>query len=175
MRDDRGLGLNELFDYKNQLMEDMLTNKAIVRLLTNDEKLRRSPMDLVYKQVFPFEFVPKVAENATTYVCCEVDIREVFDKTFLSPVLYIWVFTHEDLACLPRSEGGGVRTDKLASEITKSINGSRMYGLGELNLCSVKGFAPINEYQGRMLTFLAKDFNRKNPTGKPIPANRKRG
>ena len=166
------IGLDELFDYKNQLMDDLLSNEQIIRLLSDDGKTLSSPESLVYSQVFPYEYVPDVVEHGQTFICCEVDIKDVIDKTFLMPVLYIWVFTHKSKV---RLTGGGVRTDKLSSEITKIINGSRMYGLGELNLQSVKRFSPIGNYQGRILTFSAKDFNRLPNAGKKVPANRKHG
>lgn len=166
------VGLDELFDYKNQLMDDMLTNEQIIRLLSDDGKTLASPETLMYSQVFPYEYVPDVVEHGQTFICCEVDIKDVVNKTFLVPVLYIWVFTHKSKVRLP---GGGVRTDKLSSEITKIINGSRMYGLGELNLQSAKRFSPIGDYQGRILTFYTKDFNRLSPSDKKVPANRKHG
>lgn len=166
------VGLDELFDYKNQLMDDMLTNEQIIRLLSDDGETLTAPENLVYTQVYPYEYVPDVVEHGQTFICCEVDIKDVIDKTFLVPVLYIWVFTHKSKVRLP---GGGVRTDKLSSEITKIINGSRMYGLGELNLQSAKRFSPIGDYQGRILTFYAKDFNRLSPSNKKVPANRKHG
>lgn len=164
------IGLDEFFDYKNQLMGDMLTNAEIVRLLDDDCVTPADAEGLIYKQVFPYEYVPDVVEHGQTFICCEVDIKEVVNKTFLVPTLYIWVFTHKSLLRLPE---GGVRTDRLSSEITNVINGSRYYGLGELNLYSAKRFSPITNYQGRVLTFYAKDFNRSSPTGKPVPANRK--
>ena len=82
------------------------------------------------------------------------------------------MFTHKSKIRLPE---GGVRTDKLCSEIAKAINGSRFYGLGELDLYSVKRFAPITDYQGKVMMFQATDFNRFSPSGKPIPSNRKTG
>lgn len=166
------VGLDELFDYKNQLMDDMLTNEQIIQLLSDDGKTLTTAEELAYTQVFPYEYVPDVVEHGQTFICCEVDIKDVVNKTFLVPALYIWVFTHKSKVRLP---GGGVRADKLSSEITKIINGSRMYGLGELNLQSVKRFSPITNYQGRILTFYAKDFNRLSPSDKKVPANRKHG
>lgn len=166
------VGLDELFDYKNQLMDDLLINTDIVKLMSDDGKTEVAPETLMYTQVFPYEFVPDVTEHGQTFICCEVDIKEVLNKTYLVPALYIWVFTHKSKVRLP---GGGVRTDKLSSIITSIINGSRMYGLGELNLQSAKRFSPITNYQGRILTFYAKDFNRLAPSDKKVPANRKRG
>ena len=164
--------LDDFFDYKNQLMQDLLTNQAIVRLLSDDCKTVDKPEALVYRQVFPYEYIPDTVEHGQTFICCDVDVQKSLNKTFLLPVLYIWVFTHKSKLRLPE---GGVRTDKLASEIAKAINGSRNYGLGELDLYSAKRFAPITDYQGKVLTFQATEFNRFSPSGRPVPTNRKQG
>ncbi len=165
-------GLDELFDYKNQIMEDLLTSETIVSLVSEQEITIEEAGTLMYHQLFPYESMPEVTEHATTYICCEVDVDGVYNKTFLRPSIYIWVFTHKSLIRLP--DGGGIRTDKIASEIVELLNGSRNYGLGELNLESAKRFSPIVDYQGRLLKFVATDYNRFSPTGKPIPTNRKR-
>ena len=164
------LGLDELFDYKNQLMSDMLTDETILRLLSEDGQPTETPEELMYTQVFPYEYVPDVVEHGKTFICCEVDIRNVQNKTYLDPAIYIWVFTHKSKVRLPE---GGVRTDKIASRITELINGSRMYGLGELNLQSVRNFSPVQDYQGRIMTFYTTDWNRLAPSKQKVPANRK--
>lgn len=164
--------LDEFFDYKNRLMDDLLTSKRIITLLSDDCKTIRSPESLVYSQVFPYEYIPETVTHGHTFICCEVEIQRVSSKTYLTPALYVWVFTHKSKIRLPE---GGARTDKLCSEIAKTINGSRFYGLGELDLYSVKRFAPITDYQGKVMMFQATDFNRFSPSGKPIPSNRKTG
>lgn len=163
--------LQEFFDYKNQLMEDLLTNEDIVRLIDDTVALQNAD-SLAYTQVFPCEYVPDTVQKGKTYICFDVDVQRTADKTFLSPTLFVWVFTHRSKLRLPE---GGVRTDKLCSEICKAINGSRKYGLGELNLYSVKRFAPMTDFQGKVLTFYAKDFNRVYDGKKYTPENRKRG
>lgn len=162
--------LNEFFDYKNRLVADMVTNSEIVSLLRDDAVENYDPSALVYTQIFPFEYVPETLEHGQTYICCDVDVQKTSSKTFLSPVIYVWVFTHKSKL---RLDKGGVRVDKLCSEIAKTLNGSRYYGLGELDLYSVKRFSPITDYQGKVMMFVAKDFNRPSPTGKDIPSNRK--
>ena len=87
--------LEEFFDYKNQLMNDLLTNEEIVRLLADDCKPVNDVQDLVYKQVFPYEYIPETIEHGQTFICCDVDIQKSVNKTFLIPVLYIWVFSHK--------------------------------------------------------------------------------
>lgn len=163
--------LQEFFDYKNQLMEDLLTNEDIVRLIDDTVALQNAD-SLAYTQVFPCEYIPDTVQEGKTYICFDVDVQRTADKTFLSPTLFVWVFTHRSKLRLPE---GGVRTDKLCSEICKAINGSRKYGLGELNLYSVKRFAPMTDFQGKVLTFYAKDFNRVHDGKKYTPENRKRG
>lgn len=169
------MNLQEFFDYKNQLMEDILTNQTIVDLLQDDpSKMEAGPKDLVYKQVFPYEFVPETVEHGKTFICVDVDIENVENKTFVPCKMMIWVFTHVSLMRLPE---GGVRVDKLCSEICKQINGSRLYGLGELNFFSTKRFAIMTDYQGKVMTFYTKDYNRPSNVTQPkhIPSNRKRG
>lgn len=164
--------LDEFFYYKNQLMNDLLTNEQIVRLLSDDCETLSEPGKLAYVQVFPYEYVPDTITHGQTFICYDVDIQRAPSKTFLTPTLYIWVFTHKSKMRLPE---GGVRVDKLCSEIAKTINGSRYYGLGELDLSSTRRFAPIADYQGKMLTFHTIDFNRFSPSGRSAPSNRRSG
>lgn len=164
--------LEEFFNYKNRLIEDILTNPNVVRLITNDVAQRRDPISLVYDRVFPYENLPDTAEDAKTYICCDVDIQKSINKNLLVPTIYIWVFTHESLARLPE---GGVRVDKLCSEIANTISGSHHYGIGALDLSSTRRFAPINDFLGKVMTFQTLEHNRPGPNPKPIPANRRRG
>jgi len=163
--------LDEFYDYKNQLMGDLLTNEDIVKLINENKKLNNAA-SLAYNQVFPYEYLPETVEDGNTFVCFDVDIQDASDETYLTAVMYVWVFTHKSKMRLPE---GGVRTDKLCSKIAGAINGSRMYGLGKLKLQSVKRFAPLTDFQGKVMTFKASDFNRLHPSGHPVPANRKRG
>ena len=153
-------------------MEDLLTSESIVRLLDDDISMDDAGK-LAYKNVFPCEYVPETVQDGKTFICFDVDIQQSVNKTYLLPTLYVWVFTHRSKLRLPN--GGGVRTDKMCSEICNAINGSRKYGLGELDLYSVKRFAPMTDYQGKVLTFYAKDFNRVYDPHKATPTNRKRG
>lgn len=161
--------LSEFFDYKNTLMEDLLTNESIIKLIDEESTLENAKL-LAYNRVFPCEYVPDTVEHGNTYICFDVDIQRPTSKTFYLPTLYIWVFTHKSKLRLPE---GGVRTDKLCEEIAEAINGSRRYGLGQLDLYSVKRFAPMTDFQGKVMTFNATDFNRVHDPKKPIPSNRK--
>lgn len=166
--------LDEFFNYKNQVMEDLLTEKNVLRLL-NDELEPQDAGALMYSQVFPYEYIPETVEHGRTFICCDVDLVQAGERAnrlVYRPILYIWEFTHKDLLRLPE---GGVRTDMLAHEIAKKLSGSHYYGMGELCLYSVKRFAPMMDYQGKAIAFHAKDWNMPRPTGKDIPSNRRAG
>ena len=93
------------------------------------------------------------------------------NKTFYVPVLYVWILVHKGAL---RTADKHLRLDELCAEVNKILNGSRYYGLGELELSSVDGFKPITDYLGKALTYVAADFNL--PSGRrKTPANRKAG
>lgn len=163
--------LEDFFDYKNQLMEDLLTSESVVKLLDDQIDIGASK-SLAYTQVFPYEYVPETIEEAKTFICFDVDITRSLDKAFYLPVIYVWVFAHKSKMRLTE---GGVSTDKMVSEISKIINGSRSYGMGTLELYSVKRFAPVADYQGKVMVFNTKEWNNPAPNKRPVPANRKTG
>ena len=161
--------LDEFYDYKNLLMELLCSSENVVRLVTDSATEPVPNYDLPYKQIFPFEFIPETVGEGKTFICFDVDIDRVYNKTFYEPVLYIWAFTHSSKLVMPE---GGIRTDQLSVEINRELNGSRLFGLGTLELDSVGRFSPIQDYQGRVLTYVASDYNRPGVSYRP-PKNRK--
>ena len=164
------MDLVEFYDYKNLLMEDLCKNENIVKLVTGNDDARVPNHALPYTQIFPYEFVPETVSEAKTFICFDVDILET-SRTFYAPVLYVWPFTHKSNLRLPQ---GGILLDQLSVEINKMLNGNRYFGLGEMMLQSVGRFRPILDYQGRVLTYVLKDWNRLS-ANKSMPSNRKRG
>lgn len=163
--------LSEAFDYKNRLMESLCKNPNIVRLVTGCENPSMPAHDLPYTHFFPYEHIPETASEASVYICFEVEIHKVPSKTIYYPVIYVWIVAHKSKM---RPEWGGVLTDQIASEIDAMLNGSRLYGQGELELAGLRSFIPITGYNGRSLTYTTKDFNR-GGVRHPVPSNRKCG
>lgn len=163
------LYLQDFFDYKNELMQTICKSPPIVKLLTDDTAAAVPNKALPYTQVFPHEYIPDTVSQGKAFLCFDVDVLSVSGKTFLTPALYVWVFSHKSKLRLP--DGGGVRTDKLACEMDRLLSGNRYFGLGELSLYSVSRFSPISDYQGRTLCYNTREWGR---TGsKKPPANRK--
>ena len=167
------MSLKDFFDYKNRLMQDLCKSREIVTLVTDNQDSDVPNHTLPYSQVFPYEYIPETVNDGQTFICFDVDIASVENKTFYIPVLYIWAFTHKSKFRLNKADGGGVRIDRLCAEIDKVLNGSRYYGLGTLDLVRVERFSPILDYQGRVMVYTTRDFNRFG--SKTPPSNRKTG
>lgn len=165
------MNLGEIYNYKNKLMEIILTDADIVRLIDDSVPLNDSAK-LMYSKVFPYQYIPDTVEEAGTFVCFDVDVTRSMNKTKYNPMIYVWVISHKSLLKL---DAGGLRVDTLTSKIVEQLNGNRYFGLGELDFYSAKRYAPTEAYQGKVLTFDAVEFNRSSPTGKPIPSNREKG
>lgn len=164
--------LDELYNYKNKLIEEILTDETIVSLI-NDKIPVSDSKELVYTQVFPYEYIPETVEEGKTFICIDVDILQTSSvKPFYLPAIYVWVFSHYSKLRLPE---GGLRVDKLVSKIAEKVNGSKKYGLGETELYSVKRFAPLTGFNGKCMTFYTKDFSRVHNPNSPTISNRKKG
>lgn len=166
------MNMNDFFDYKNKLMQDLCSNENIVKLVTGNEHPKVPNHDLAYTQIFPYGYVPSTENESRTFICFDTDVASVSNKTFYIPVIHIWVLAHDSKMRLPN--GGGVIVDKLCSEIDRVLNGSWYYGLGHLDLATTECFKPIQDYMGRSITYYARDFNRPQMQ-RPIPNNRKKG
>lgn len=165
--------LQEFYDYKNRLMMDICSNERIVKLIRGEDNVTVPDRKLPYEQVYPFQYIPETENDARTFVCFDVDIiyKRQTNKTFYYPVIYIWVMAHKSNM---RLKEGGVLTDTITSEIDHMLNGSRLYGQGELELGPVERFIPTTDYLGREMVYYTRDFNR-SPGQKPTPINRKQG
>ena len=163
--------LDDLYDYKNQLMRDLCENEEIVRLITKSSDAPVPNYDLPYRQIFPYEYIPETVDEAKSFICFDVDVTRVPNKTTHTPAIYIWEFTHTSNLRMP--DGGGIRIDRVASAIDHMLNGNRLYGMGELELNSVTRFSPISNYLGRVLAYTTREWNRTAANRKPTPRNRK--
>lgn len=161
------MNLDFFFNYKNRLMEHLMTDKELVDLI--DDNVEHGS-ELIYKKVFPYQLIPDTVEESNNYLMFDVDVDKSMVGSKVQCTIYIWVLVHKTEARLP---GGGVRQDAICARISELINGSMEYGMGELELYSVKRYAPAMDYNGKMMIFRAEDVNSYYNPNKHIPSNRK--
>lgn len=149
--------LEEFTRYKQTLMKAICTSDEIVDLLRLDTDPKTiTGKDMRYTRIFPYNYVPLVTENANTYICFTVTAPNVRNDVISELCLTVYVFTHQDIM---RTDNG-MRTDLLASEIDKLLNGSTKYGLGKVSLrtCDVLQ-VPVRGYAGLFSVYYVKEFN----------------
>jgi len=150
--------LDELYQYKNTLMELLCSDQAIVKLVMDNQDAECPNRDMPYKHVFPYNHTPEITKEATVYVCFDVEVKRVPNKTILYPDVYVWAFCHVSLMRL--ADGGGVRPDRLVCEINHVLSGSPCLGAGPLELVGLSSVSPIDHHWGKLLHYTTVDFNR---------------
>lgn len=148
----------EITVYKDRMAQAFCTSDRIAELLRLADQPLISGKDLMYSRVFPYAHVPNVSEEGRSFICFDIDVPAVKSNIIKTVQISIYVMAHQNIMRLP--DGGGMRIDVLASEVDKIMNGSTQYGLGTVELMSMRGFAPITGYYGRELKYRVSDINR---------------
>lgn len=150
--------LKELSAYKSRMMQAFCTSKELSPLLCVEGEDELSGKALMYSRVFPYAHVPNTVENAKSFVCFKVDAISVKSAVIKVMQITIYCISHQSLLRLP--DGKGLRTDEMASQVDKLMNGNTEFGLGTVELISSKEFNPITNYCGRESVYRVTDFNR---------------
>lgn len=150
--------LEELTLYKNKLMQSFCTSEKLPAYLVVEGEPALFGQDLPYNRVFPYAHVPQVKDEARSFICFEIEVPTVKNDIIKTIQINIYVISHQNLMRLP--DGGGMRIDAMASEVDKILNGSSEYGLGTVELMSLRSFNPITGYYGRELKYKVLDINR---------------
>ena len=147
--------LEELSKYKIEIMKRLCLSEKIQSLILLS-KSQNSGREMMYKNIFPYAFVPDTVTNAGTFICFDLEVQRAKNRTFKDINILFWIFTHQSLI---RTENG-IRTDILADEIDKILNGNKDLGLGSAELRKVLRINPAKDYHGRTLVYKTVDFNR---------------
>lgn len=150
--------LKELSAYKSRMMQAFCTSKELSPLLCVEGEDELTGKALMYSRVFPYAHVPNTIENAKSFVCFKVDAVSVKSAVIKVMQITIYCISHQSLLRLP--DGKGLRTDEMASQVDKLMNGNTEFGLGTVELISSKEFNPITNYCGRESVYRVTDFNR---------------
>ena len=146
--------------YKNKLMSSIINSPELITLV-NDSYIEDGEIidanGLVYKQIFPFYYIPDTQTETLSYVIMKVNGLGVSGKIYNKAEVYICVMSHQDI--MKVEDAGGTRIDLMGEIIEDLFNGRDDFGFGEMEL---KSNAEINintTYRGRELRFFVEDFN----------------
>lgn len=147
--------LEELSKYKIKIMKALCMSRSIQQLILLKESVNEG-REMMYTNIFPYSFIPDTVTKASTFICFEIEVKRVLNRTFKDINILFWIFSHQSLI---RTEEG-IRPDVLANEVDKMFNGNRDLGLGTTELKLVTLINPAKDYHGRTLVYKSTDFNR---------------
>ena len=109
-----------------------------------------------------FEYVPDINENADSFLNVETAIaRTPGTDTTYNVYLYVFVFCHKSMMeNYTRNGMAGTRTDILAADVGRVLNGNRDIGIGPVEFLTDNIYKPATNYYGRCITYSIQAFNR---------------
>lgn len=145
--------------YKKKLVSSIVSSPTLVQLLNSEYVKNGECLDsdeLVYKQIFPYNYIPETQTETKSYVTMKVNGLGVKNKIYNKAEVYIRVISHQD--CM-LTNYGGTRIDLMSEAVEELFNGKDDFGFGEMELKSnIEG--DINTtHRCRELRFMVEDFN----------------
>lgn len=147
--------LEELSKYKIEIMKSLCLDEKIQRLILLLPS-QNNGKEMMYKNIFPYSFIPDTVTKASTFICFDLEVKRVQNRTFKDIDVMFWIFTHQTLM----RTNDGIRIDLLANEVDNIFNGNKNFGLGTMELKLVTLMSPAKDYHGKTLVYRSVDFNR---------------
>ena len=159
--------LDELVEYPLKALHQIGTNPTIVQLLTNNPNIDMDSdeADSVFdKYLFDYAYVDSTTTQAEAYICVEAEVPSVQSYTIKDMKLFVTVFCHKQYMSLDPDKFdkfSGNRRDNLARYIDVLLNGSNIFGIGQLTLLNVRVVNAPSGFTARELIYQVPDFKTK--------------
>lgn len=144
--------------YKKKLVSSIVTSPELVELLDNSYVEDGECVDsdeLIYKQVFPYYYIPDTQTDAKSYVIMKVNGLGIKNKIYNKAEVFICVISHQGIM----KAKGGTRIDKMGEIVEELFNGRDDFGFGEMELKYNIEDEINTTHRCRILKFMVEDFN----------------
>ena len=149
--------LEEIPEYKTDLLQAFLNNEKIVTYIGNNDKEIQDPVDLIGVNVFPFPYVPDTETEVKTYICRDIYVPRVKDMIFKDVQIVLNIFSHKEMGTYK----GKSRVDLINIEVDKILNGSYDFGIDKVDLVSVMPYVPNSKFSGKQIIYNVPNFNQR--------------
>lgn len=152
----------ELSNDKNTIVMRLLESKNICKALWYnvsdffDQPDIDDPSKLVYKKIFPYNFIPETNSEQSTYITMGFGKFKLVGASFKSGLVRFRIFAHVDLH---RTDYGLLRCDFIAGEIDKLINNERGIGIGKPQFHNMDELYVNNSYNGLIIDYKLYEWN----------------
>lgn len=147
--------------YKRKLMSSIVNSPELISLVNKkyvkDGECIGVDEGLIYKQLFPFYYIPDTQSKALAYVIMKVNGLGITNKIYNKAEVCICVIAHQDIMQVENS--GDTRIDLMAEVIEELFNGRDDFGFGEMELKNNTEDSINTTHRCRILRFLVEDFN----------------
>lgn len=146
--------------YKRKLITSICNSPDLIALV-NDDYIDEdgecvNSDELIYKQIFPYYYIPDTQTKAQSYVIMKVNGLGVKNKIYNKAEVYICVVSHQDVM---QAKGGGTRIDLMGEVVEELFNGRDDFGFGEMELKFNMEDEINTNHRCRILRFMVEDFN----------------
>jgi hypothetical protein len=170
------MALIDITSYKNDLILALVSNPEILRLIDSQqpEYTPSDPLSVINTNIFGYHYVPETTRIADCYLLieCGVSSPSKNNDYFNAMKTTITVLCHQSRMSHPE---GGTRTDKVAFEIGKMLDGKIGLGFGEFQLVQSVPDSLSEIFKFRMLTFNNLDAKESRYNLKPLRTGNIRG
>lgn len=154
--------VNDIVSYKDTIIRHLISTDDIVEILLPNANPDLTPEEQLLGengQVFKYDYVPEVNEEAKVFVCIEGDILRLESNTIKDIKLTIHVFTTKSLMKHHLVGVKGNTVDVLSDRIETFMTTSEDFGI-KSNIQSAIRTKPNTGYYGRMLIYTISEFKR---------------
>lgn len=157
--------LQEVTDYKNTIIQRLISSQDICKAVYYREPAflscpEVSIEDVLYKNIFPFNYIPTTQEEISEkkiYITISLtDFRKSANEKFKAGLIIIRTFMHKDKFV---TDEGALRSDFIIQKIDEILNESRGIGIGKLDFVDMQEFMVNQDYPGAFIRYRPVDFN----------------
>lgn len=160
--------LDELVEYPVKALHAIGSEITVLQLLSDDPDINETSdeADDVYdRYLFDYGYVDNTTEEAAAFICVEAECSGTSSYSIKDMRLYVTVYCHKRFMDLDVSKFPGIvgsRRDNLIRFADKALNGSDIFGIGELKLASARVIPAPAGFAARELVYIVPEFTRKN-------------
>lgn len=156
--------LDDLINYKHQVIADLAESEEIVGLLLNDPKIDMQcecAYNIVGTKMFDYDYIDRTVQTNDAYLMVDAEMSNPTSGTMNQWWLYVQVVCTKAFNSLDPKVFRGVvgnRRDNLAKQIDLRLNGRRDLGIGKLELYSANPASVPDTFTSILLTYKIHDF-----------------
>jgi len=164
--------LQDGVDYKQEVVKRLVSSQEVVGLLLNNPNIdldSDEAVDSLDDLIFDFDYIDRTVERSNAFIMVDADMIMPTSGSFNMWELYVQIVCHKDYVRLDGKKFKGVvgnRRDNLMCEVDKLLNGSRMFGVGKLELKSATTAMVPDSFTSKLLTYTISEVRRERYGGK---------